>query len=175
MDSETIIKTLTSRLKLQRYANNTIVSYCAYAQLFLDYMEKYNDLNEIPIHEIEKFINLKVIHENISASYQRSLVGSIKKIYKLVLNKDIELNYLYPKRKSNKLPTFFSQNEVRNILNACENLKHKAILMTIYSCGLRLSELINLKLIDIKSDDGIIFIQQSKGNKDRMVALPENF
>ncbi len=173
VDSETIIKTLSSRLKLQRYANNTISSYCAYAQLFLDYMEKYDDLNEIPIHEIEKFINLKVIHENISASYQRSLVGSIKKIYKLVLNKDIELNYLYPKRKSNKLPTFFSQNEVRNILNACENLKHKAILTTIYSCGLRLSELINLKLIDIKSDDGIIFIQQSKGNKDRMVALPE--
>ena len=173
VDSETIIKTLSSRLKLQRYANNTISSYCAYAQLFLDYMEKYDDLNEIPIHEIEKFINLKVIHENISASYQRSLVGSIKKIYKLLLNKNIELSYLYPKRKSTKLPTFFSQNEVRNILNACENLKHKAILTTIYSCGLRLSELINLKLIDIKSDDGIIFIQQSKGNKDRMVALPE--
>lgn len=173
VDSETIIKTLSSRLKLQRYANNTISSYCSYAQVFLDYMEKYDDLNEIPIHEIEKFINLKVIHENISASYQRSLVGSIKKIYKLLLNKNIELNYLYPKRKSTKLPTFFSQNEVRNILNACENLKHKAILTTIYSCGLRLSELINLKLIDIKSDDGIIFIQQSKGNKDRMVALPE--
>lgn len=74
MDSETILKTLQNRLKLQRYANNTIKSYCGYAQVFLEQIEKYNRLNEIPISEIELFINTKVIQENISVSYQRSLV-----------------------------------------------------------------------------------------------------
>ncbi|MCA4782988.1 tyrosine-type recombinase/integrase [Empedobacter stercoris] len=172
MDSETILKTLQNRLKLQRYANNTIKSYCGYAQVFLEQMEKYNRLDEIPISEIELFINTKVIQENISVSYQRSLVGAIKKVFELVENQKIELNYLYPKRKVNKLPTFFSQEEVRNLLNATENLKHKAILTIIYSCGLRLSELINLKIVDIKSESDLLLIRQSKGNKDRIVALP---
>ncbi|MFV0219730.1 site-specific integrase [Empedobacter falsenii] len=173
MDSETILKTLQNRLKLQRYANNTIKSYCGYAQVFLEQMEKYNRLDEIPISEIELFINTKVTQENISVSYQRSLVGSIKKVFELVENQKIELNYLYPKRKVNKLPTFFSQEEVRNLLNATENLKHKAILTIIYSCGLRLSELINLKIADIKSESDLLLIRQSKGNKDRIVALPD--
>ncbi|MBW1619825.1 tyrosine-type recombinase/integrase [Empedobacter falsenii] len=173
MDSETILKTLQNRLKLQRYANNTIKSYCGYAQVFLEQMEKYNRLDEIPISEIELFINTKVIQENISVSYQRSLVGAIKKVFELVENQKIELNYLYPKRKVNKLPTFFSQEEVRNLLNATENLKHKAILTIIYSCGLRLSELINLKIADIKSESNLLLIRQSKGNKDRIVALPD--
>lgn len=173
MDSETILKTLHDRLQVQRYANNTIKSYCGYAQIFLEYMNKYRTLNEIPIAEIEGFINEKVFQDNISASYQRSLVGAIKKIYELVNNQSIELNYLYPKRKLTQLPTFFSQEEVRKILNATENLKHKAILTTIYSCGLRLSELINLKLTDVKSDSNLLLIQQSKGNKDRLVSLPD--
>ena len=173
MDSETILKTLQNRLKLQRYANNTIKSYCGYAQVFLEQMEKYNRLDEIPISEIELFINTKVIQENISVSYQRSLVGAIKKVFELVENQKIELNYLYPKRKVNKLPTFFSQEEVRNLLNATENLKHKAILTIIYSCGLRLSELINLKIADIKSESNLLLIRQSKGNKDRIVALTD--
>ena len=173
MDSETILKILQNRLKLQRYANNTIKSYCGYAQVFLEQMEKYNRLDEIPISEIELFINTKVTQENISVSYQRSLVGAIKKVFELVENQKIELNYLYPKRKVNKLPTFFSQEEVRNLLNATENLKHKAILTIIYSCGLRLSELINLKIADIKSESDLLLIRQSKGNKDRIVALPD--
>lgn len=173
MDSETIIKTLSNRLATQRYANNTIKSYCSYARFFLDHMKKYNNLDEIPISEIEGFINMKVLQDNISASYQRSLVGAIKKIYELVNSQKIDLNYLYPKRKTSQLPSFFSQDEVRKLLNVCENLKHKAILTTIYSCGLRLSELINLKITDIKSDSDLLFIRQSKGNKDRMVALPD--
>lgn len=176
MDSETILKTLHDRLQLQRYANNannTIKSYCGYAQLFLEYMNKYHTLNEIPLAEIEAFINEKVLKDNISASYQSSLVGAIKKVYELVNNQQIELNYLYPKRKSTQLPTFFSQEEVRKLLSATDNLKHKAILTTIYSCGLRLSELINLQLTDVKSDSDLLLIQQSKGNKDRLVALPD--
>lgn len=173
MDSEMILKIFRSRLKIQRYANNTIRSYCSYAQFFLESMNGYKNLNEIPIATIESFINTKVLKENISASYQRALVGTIKKMYELVLNEHIQLNYLYPKRKESKLPKFFSKEEVKKILDACHNIKHKAILTTIYSCGLRLSELINLKIEDVKSDNGLLLIKQSKGNKDRMVSLPD--
>ena len=59
------------------------------------------------------------------------------------------------------------------MLDSTDNLKHKAMLMTIYSCGLRLSELLNLKLNDVRSSDKILRINQSKGNKDRIVSLPD--
>lgn len=69
-------------------------------------MNKYHTLHEIPLAEIETFINEKVLQDNIRASHQHSLVGAIKKVYELVNNQQIELNYLYPKRKSTQLPTF---------------------------------------------------------------------
>jgi integrase/recombinase XerD len=91
----------------------------------------------------------------------------------LILNEKIKLDYLYPKRHLNKLPKFFSKEEIRLLLDNTENIKHKAILTTIYSCGLRLSELLNLKIKDIRSSDKMIRINQSKGNKDRIVSLPD--
>ena len=173
MNSEIILETFEKRLLMQRYAANTIRSYKDYASIFLKHVSKYPSLEEIPLSDIEAFINEKVQNGKISVSYQKGLVGAIKKMYELILDKKIQLDYLYPKRSFSKLPKFFSKEEVRNILDNTQNLKHKAILMTIYSCGLRLSELLNLKIKDIKSSDGIIRIHQSKGNKDRIVSLPD--
>ena len=173
MNSEIILETFEKRLLMQRYAGNTIRSYKDYASIFLKHVSKYPSLEEIPLSYIEAFINEKVQNGKISVSYQKGLVGAIKKMYELILDKKIQLDYLYPKRSFSKLPKFFSKEEVRNILDNTQNLKHKAILMTIYSCGLRLSELLNLKIKDIKSSDGIIRIHQSKGNKDRIVSLPD--
>ena len=147
MNSEIILETFEKRLLMQRYAGNTIRSYKDYASIFLKHVSKYPSLEEIPLSDIEAFINEKVQNGKISVSYQKGLVGAIKKMYELILDKKIQLDYLYPKRSFSKLPKFFSKEEVRNILDNTQNLKHKAILMTIYSCGLRLSEL--LKVIKI--------------------------
>lgn len=173
MDSEVLLKIFEKKLITQRYANNTIKSYKDYASLFLKHLDSYSSLNDVPITAIESFINAKVEQEQISVSYQKGLVGAIKKLYELILNEKIQLDYLYPKRSFSKLPKFFSKEEIRKLLDNTENLKHKAILMTIYSCGLRLSELLNLKLTDIRSSDQIIRINQSKGNKDRIVSLAD--
>ncbi len=158
------------RLILQRYSNNTIKSYMTNCSAFL---YSFNtDPKNISIAEIEKYINQKVF-EKISISHQKAIVGSIKKFYELVYNTKIDLNYLNPKRNQSKIPSFFSKEEVKKILDATDNLKHKSILTTIYACGLRLSELLNLKIEDIKSDSKIIIIRQSKGNKDRVVQLSD--
>jgi site-specific recombinase XerD len=127
----------------------------------------------VPLSHIESFINEKVKHEQISVSYQKGLVGAIKKLYELLLDKKPKLDYLYPKRSVSQLPKFFSKNDIKLLLDNTENIKHKAILTTIYSCGLRLSELLNLKINDIQSSDKIIRINQSKGNKDRIISLPD--
>ena len=65
----------------------------------------------------------------------------------------------------------FSKEEVMSIIKSTENIKHKAILLTIYSAGLRISEAINLRVIDIHSSEGYIFIKDSKGKRDRKTVL----
>jgi len=127
----------------------------------------------VPLSLIESFINEKVKHEQISVSYQKGLIGVIKKLYELLLDKKPKLAYLYPKRSVSQLPKFFSKKDIKLLLDNTENIKHKAILTIIYSCGLRLSELINLKINDIQSPDKIIRINQRKGNKDRIISLPD--
>lgn len=173
MNSERILRAFEKKLTTQRYASNTIRSYKDYASLFLKHVGNYEFLKDVPISYIESFINQKVQNDSISVSYQKGLVGAIKKLYELLLNEKIQLDYLYPKRSFYQLPKFFSKEEVRKLLDSTDNLKHKAILMTIYSCGLRLSELLNLKIKDVRSSDQIVRINQSKGNRDRIVSLPD--
>jgi site-specific recombinase XerD len=72
-----------------------------------------------------------------------------------------------------KLPVVLSHDEVRNILNRIQLLRYRVCLSTIYSCGLRLSEAVQLKIEDIDSAQGFIHVRQSKGNKDRNVPLPQ--
>lgn len=78
----------------------------------------------------------------------------------------------YPKSEK-KLPIVLSQDEVQTMFNVCENLKHKVILALLYACGLRISELINLRWSDIDRSRMIINIIAGKGKKDRQVMLPE--
>ena len=165
-----LVEKFADRLKMQRYAENSISSYKTQLVYFLKISEKYKP-EEITDVQLEKFMLWLVKEKNIGQSYQKSMLATLKKFYKEVYNRQINLQHLYPKRKEKKLPKFLSQKEVKKILEATENLKHKTILTTIYSCGLRLSEVLELKLSDIKSDDDCIVVRQAKGNKDRIVML----
>lgn len=99
------------------------------------------------------------------------MISTITEFYKEIFQRHICLKHLYPKRKEYKLPKFLTRDEVKKILDATENIKHKAILMTIYSCGLRLSELLELQISDIKVKEKLLLIRQSKGNKDRLMVV----
>lgn len=123
--------------------------------------------------QIEQFINLQVTEKKISILYQKQLVAAIKFWYVGVLGKKITLDYLYPDRGEFKIPIVFSQQEIKKILNVNDNIKHKAILATIYSCGLRLSELTNLMIKDVDSAAMMVTVRLGKGKRDRVVVLSE--
>lgn len=76
-------------------------------------------------------------------------------------------------RKERKLPVVLSQAEVRRLLESCDSVRSRALLSLVYSCGLRQSELINLRICDIDSDRMRVHIRQGKGRKDRYVPLSE--
>jgi len=159
-------------LTIKRYSYRTIKSYSNALKTFFLYFEHKNP-EKINPSEIEQFINKMVLIDNISQSYQKVLVGSIKLFYNELLRKNYKLNYLYPDRPEKKLPVVLDKSEIQILLNSIQNLKHRAILSMIYSAGLRLSEVIEMKLNDIDSKRMLIKIVQGKGKKDRYVMLSE--
>ena len=157
----------------KRYSQNTQNIYSCYFKDFYIYFKKEN-FATITAAQINSYILELIKSKNISISQQNQRINAIKFYFEKVLRKEKQHYELHRPRKENKLPKVLSKNEVRNILSSCNNLKHKCILMLIYSAGLRRSELLNLKLIDIDSERMLIHIRGAKGKKDRISLLSEN-
>lgn len=159
-------------LRMQRYAEKSIKTYASHLSYFLRLSSKHKP-EDISQQQLEDFIVWLVEKKKIGQSYQKAMIATITKFYKEIYNRQISLKHLYPKRKEHKLPKFLTREEVKQITDATENLKHKAILTTIYSCGLRLGEVLELQISDIKTKDHLLLIRQSKGNRDRVVILSD--
>lgn len=163
-------KDYVEKLKELRYSVNTQNVYCDLFEEFINYYnsKKAQDITE---EEIITFLRYLVNDRKISTSYQNQSINSIKFYYERVLGGKRKTYLIERPRKEKYLPDVLSEEEVSAIIKAIPNLKHKAIIMTIYSGGLRISELINLKVKDIDSDRMQIRIEQSKGKKDRYTLL----
>lgn len=174
MDIKNEIKIFENKLKVQRYAEASIRNYNSAVKRFLSLaIKKYKIPNEIDEAVIERYIIWLIEEKNASRSFQINELSGITKYFDLVYNIKFDLKHLNPKRKENTLPKYISKKEVKLMIDKTENIKHKCIIMMLYSGGLRLSELLNLRVYDIDSDNMIIHINKSKGNKDRKVMLSE--
>jgi len=128
-------------------------------------------ISQITRNDVEQYF-ISRIKEGISISYHKQLNGALKLFFHHFLEcKDIKWNELYPDRSERKLPNILSKEEIKKLLDACENIKHKAILTLIYAGGLRLSECVNLHIADIDSSRMTLVLHAAKGNKDRYVPL----
>lgn len=107
----------------------------------------------------------------LSSSYQNQIVNSIKLYFKTCRDTKIEVDKIHRPKREKVLPNVLSKEEVKAILNAHENIKHKMMLSLIYSCGLRCGELIALKPVNIDSKRNIILLKNAKGKKDRIAPL----
>ncbi len=160
-------------LQRKRYSKNTIKVYTCY---FLDFQGSMNgkDLRALTKEDINRYLLGLIREKGISASQQNQRINAIKFYYEKVLGRKKAYYHVSRPKKEKKLPAVLSPTEVRRILESVSNLKHRCILMTLYSGGLRRSELINLKISDIDSDRMLILIRNSKGNKDRYTLLSKS-
>lgn len=161
-----------AKLKELRYSENTLDTYRNMFEEFINHFPE-TKIDEITDTMIVDFLQYLVNERNISGSYQNQSINSIKFYYERVLGGQRKIYTIDRPRKEKFLPEVLSEEEIVKILNATENLKHKAIFMTIYSAGLRIGELINLKLKDIDSGRMQIRVEQAKGKKDRYTLLGE--
>src|SRR5690554_2963839 len=153
MDTDNLIMIFERRLKLQKYSPNSIKNYCSAVKIFLRIaVKRFNHPDELNETEIEKYVFWKIEKDNISDSHQRMIVASIDKFYRLVLNRELKIKHLYPSRKRCALPRYITVSEVKKMIAYTPNRKHACIIKMIYGCGLRLTELLHLKLSDIDSE-----------------------
>jgi len=159
-------------LKLKNYSVPTIKTYRLHFQRFLNFYQNIK-LESITHEQIRKYLLYLVEEKKYSTSAQNQAINAIKFYYEKVLGKPVEKYYVPRPRKEKRLPEVLSEKEITKILKQITNLKHKCIIYIIYSAGLRLTEVVHLKISDIQSDRKQIFVRSAKGNKDRYVILSD--
>jgi integrase/recombinase XerD len=154
----------------RRYSNSTITTYSEALKSFLTFY-KEKPVAEITNDDVICYNNEYILTNNLSASYQNQIVNAIKLFFSTVRETKIELDKIHRPKREKLLPNVLSKEEVKLILNAHSNLKHKTMLSLIYACGLRCGELLALKPVHIDSKRNLVLLKSAKGKKDRIVPL----
>lgn len=169
-DYETVLTGYVQKLELRRYSESTCKAYYIMFREFLRFVHP-RPVFQLTDRDILDYQYYLVHEKRVSRSYQNQSINAIKFFLEQMLGYDRQVYALERPMKERRLPLVLSQEEVARMLLAVPNLKHKAILSTIYSAGLRRSELINLTVGDIRSNQMQILIRGAKGNKDRVTVL----
>lgn len=174
--SEAYIQPLLEKFKRwmqsRRYSGNTIKTYSEAVTCFLSFHSSKRP-EEISNQDLLDFNNDYILKKKLSASYQNQVVNGVKLFFRQIENKVLDADVIHRPRRTKPLPNVLSKEEVKAILEAHANIKHKAMLSLINSCGLRRSELLKLKPSDIDSRRNLIIVRQAKGRKDRVVPLSD--
>lgn len=152
------------------YRQNSIENYVCCVDVFLKHFDsKVKEPKEINEQDIKNYLTSFHSHNT-----QRANHSAIKCFYRYVIKQPNKFKYIEYCKRERKLPIVLSSIEVQKIFNACGNIKHKSIMSLLYSAGLRVSEVINMKISDIDSSRMVINIINAKGGKDRQVMLDKN-
>lgn len=132
---------------------------------------KPKDVAEV---EIQKYINYLIEKKDLSQSCEKLIILALEKFYLLVFDKTIQLKASFTKEKTNYFPICLNRAEVENMVIVTENIKHKCMIGLLYFAGLRLEELLNLKVENITFKDNSIQIIGAKNKKIRKTSLTES-
>lgn len=155
-------------LKLRGLRPATQAEYLRVATRFAQYFMR--SPAEMGIAEVRTFL-LQFVEKGRSTSTQKVYLGALRFLYKVTLERPDELKGLVGPRRRQRLPEVLSGSEVQAILGAVGSPRYRAVLMTIYAAGLRVGEACHLRVADILSDRGLIFVRDGKGGRDRVVML----
>lgn len=157
----------------RRYSSSTIDTYTEAVRTFLKYTYPKSP-DEVVVEDMVAFVNEYIIANGFSYSYQNQIVNGCKLFFREVMKSELDVEKFERPRREHKLPNVLSKEEVKAILGALKNKKHRTALSLIYACGLRRSELLNLRLTDVDSERFILKVNNSKGKKDRVIPISEN-
>lgn len=169
---EDAVTALKQYMLLKNYSHTTIKSYC---NSFRSFIRHYDDIKPSALtrKQMDDYLLYMLREKHISRAYQSQIISAMKMFYISVVEQPEKVENMFHPRKAQPLPKVLTEEEVARLLKSVNNLKHQCILMLIYSGGLRLGEVLNLKIHDLQIQERRIFIREAKGKKDRCSLLSE--
>lgn len=165
----TLREKMSMDLQLKNYSSKTQQAYINHVKR---YSEHYNQSpDNLGTNEIREYLHYLIMNKGVSSSYINLVYSALKFFYQTTLRREWDITEIPRMKRQKKLPVVLSTTEVQEIFKATTNLKYRAIFMTIYAAGLRISEASNLKISDIDSNNMQIRVIQGKGKKDRYTLL----
>lgn len=159
-------------MKSKRYSDRTTEVYKDALITFLKFHHSKSS-EEITNEDVIRFNNEYILKNDLSSSYQNQVVNAIKLFYMEMKSRKMNIELIHRPKREKLLPNVLSKEDVQRILTASANMKHRTMLSVIYACGLRRSELLNMKPTDVNSERKLLTIKQAKGRKDRVVMLSD--
>jgi len=160
---EGLLLKLKRELEIRNFSGQTIKGYLYSVKKFLEY-SKFKGLNE---DSVKNYIQKNLKNKNPSSV--RKDLFAIKFFFEKVLKQKI---FIPNPKKNNPLPDILTTSEIKRLIENTSNIKHKLIIKLLYGCGLRVSEIVNLKKEDINFEEELIHLKLSKSKKDRFVKIP---
>lgn len=171
MTKEEILQKLVFDTKLRGLSKNTQDEYYTKAKQFQNYYDK--PATELTIEDIQNYFYYLLNEKGLSSGSINTYNSGIRFLYNVTLDMPLNLHKIPCHRKQRRFPDILTRKEVSALFEACDNLRDKSILMTMYSAGLRVSEVANLKVSDVDSQKMQLLIQNGKGGKDRFAILSQ--
>lgn len=168
MTPEEFLKKLEIELKISKNSPYTIRNYIDANKQLLEQSHKQPE--ELEIDDVKQFMAEKLTEKSSSSIIL--FLAAIKYAYLNILKKDITLGIKRPKKEKH-IPTVMTKEEVKRLINSIYSDKSRLMVSLLYACGFRISELINLKIVDINFIEKTGMVKQAKGKKDRVFNIPE--
>jgi integrase/recombinase XerD len=164
-------KRMLEDMRLRNLSVRTQKTYIEQVAKFAKYFNKSPE--ELGPEEIRTYLVHLVEERKVSWSLHNQTVCALRFLYRVTLGKDWTIEHIPHPKKEKRLPVVLSLEEISQLFEAIKSIQYRALLMTAYAAGLRLSEVVHLKVSDIDSKRMVIHIRQGKGRKDRYVMLGE--
>src|SRR6266446_7851498 len=161
---------MIEEMKLRNFSPRTQQSYLAAVIGLVKHYRRSPD--ELTQDEIRSYL-LHLEKRGLSPSSRNVAISGMKFFYHQILGWDEQKLFLPPRKGSWRLPEVLSQKEVERLLYANDKLRNRCLLMTAYATGVRVSELVRVKVSDIDSERMMVKVEQGKGKKDRYTILSQ--
>ena len=163
-----MLEEFISELKMRGFSEDTLKSYIFFVNKFSEFINK--PLNSAEEQDVKKYLGHLISEKKVSSSTVSLAKAAISFYFIEILKKPLAIK---TPKISKKVPIVLTKQEVKRLIDFASNPKHKIMIELLYSSGLRLSELINLKINDLELDNRVGWVRHGKGGKDRMIILSD--
>ena len=169
MTKQDVLERVQFHTELRGLSKNTQKEYYTKAKLFQNHFDK--PATELDIEDIQEYLHYLYIEKHFSSASVNTYNSGLRFLYNIALDIPINLYKIPCHKKKYRYPDILTKDEVKLLLSSCNNLRDETMLSTMYSAGLRLNEVVTLKVSDIDSTKMQLLIRNGKGRKDRFAIL----